>query len=558
MTVAAESSKRVYLCDGATVTFAYPFKIWADGDLGVYLFTIADGTTTALRLDVDYTVTNAGEPTGGDVVLTLDVAGPSIFVVAPSSAYKLILIRELSFTQTLDLVASGAFLAEEVEKALDRVVYHIQRLDEKLNRTYMRDMTQTGEVITDPTSLGYILTRINLNDGYVSGNINMQGYKLINVVGIEDADLDTGIYVEYATDEDKVRFYTSSTKRGQFDANGLTLASGASVNEFSTDDTLAGNSDDAVPTEKAVKTYVDALDLTYRRVATKVVAANDSIDKTNADYICDGVADNVQIQAAIDALDTAGVGGRVILLEGTYNIAASITMAAGDEDLILQGQGWGTVLKAVTNLNDEVITCTADRVTLRDFYVESSTNAQATIEDCVEFSSADYFVIERVKISARMDAGDCPLHIKDCDWGKILDNHIILSTGGAGEDGILTIDGGSLYCIVKGNTIDATACSTDQTAAIANNALVSGMTKCLIVNNLIVGDGAELDYGVWLDNHADNSENVICGNIFENCATDAIVLNGANCSENLVDGNMARDGIADSGTNTVVGDNNTI
>lgn len=35
------------------------------------------------------------------------------------------------------------------------------------------------------------------------------------------------------------------------------LTSGTSVNEFSTDGTLAGNSDDAVPTEKAVKTYVD-------------------------------------------------------------------------------------------------------------------------------------------------------------------------------------------------------------------------------------------------------------------------------------------------------------
>jgi len=37
----------------------------------------------------------------------------------------------------------------------------------------------------------------------------------------------------------------------------LDLSTGASVNEFSTDATLAGNSDTAVPTEAAVKTYVD-------------------------------------------------------------------------------------------------------------------------------------------------------------------------------------------------------------------------------------------------------------------------------------------------------------
>ena len=42
------------------------------------------------------------------------------------------------------------------------------------------------------------------------------------------------------------------------DGTGLTAESGTNVNEFSIDGTLAGNSDDALPTEKAVKTYVDA------------------------------------------------------------------------------------------------------------------------------------------------------------------------------------------------------------------------------------------------------------------------------------------------------------
>lgn len=42
-----------------------------------------------------------------------------------------------------------------------------------------------------------------------------------------------------------------------FDSNGLTLQQGASVNEFSTDELLSGNSNDAVPTERAVKTYID-------------------------------------------------------------------------------------------------------------------------------------------------------------------------------------------------------------------------------------------------------------------------------------------------------------
>jgi hypothetical protein len=42
-------------------------------------------------------------------------------------------------------------------------------------------------------------------------------------------------------------------------AESLTFNKGTDVNEFSIDGTLSGNSDDAVPTEKAVKTYVDSV-----------------------------------------------------------------------------------------------------------------------------------------------------------------------------------------------------------------------------------------------------------------------------------------------------------
>jgi hypothetical protein len=74
---------------------------------------------------------------------------------------------------------------------------------------------------------------------------------------IKDADGDTKVETEKNADEDKVRITTGGTERALIDSNGLKLASGADVNEFSTDGTLAGNSDDAIPTEKAVKTYFD-------------------------------------------------------------------------------------------------------------------------------------------------------------------------------------------------------------------------------------------------------------------------------------------------------------
>ena len=81
------------------------------------------------------------------------------------------------------------------------------------------------------------------------------------------------IYGEMAEQpEDQVLNLNASTTVIQ----DLTLALGATVNEFSTDGTLAGNSDEAVPTEKAVKSYVDSNSGTsVAFLAVKTSAQND-------------------------------------------------------------------------------------------------------------------------------------------------------------------------------------------------------------------------------------------------------------------------------------------
>lgn len=54
-----------------------------------------------------------------------------------------------------------------------------------------------------------------------------------------------------------ITFTIDSSVQGIINSAGLSLASGTSINEFSIDGTLSGDSDDVVPTEKAVKEYVD-------------------------------------------------------------------------------------------------------------------------------------------------------------------------------------------------------------------------------------------------------------------------------------------------------------
>ena len=85
--------------------------------------------------------------------------------------------------------------------------------------------------------------------------------------------------------------------------------------------------------------------------ATFVVASSTSKNRDKADYLCDGTADDVQIQAAIDALPANG--GKVLLLEGTYNITTGIV--ALKQNLTIEGQGSGTVINTAAGSEDVAV-----------------------------------------------------------------------------------------------------------------------------------------------------------------------------------------------------------
>jgi len=100
--------------------------------------------------------------------------------------------------------------------------------------------------------------------------------------------------------------------------------------------------------------------------ATLTVAASDSteLSKNQADYVCDGVNDQAEIQAALAALPD---GGTVILTEGTFNCAGVIAPAAGTT---LSGQGPEATFLKFTN--DGRISVDRENVTLDGFHIEGS------------------------------------------------------------------------------------------------------------------------------------------------------------------------------------------
>ena len=100
---------------------------------------------------------------------------------------------------------------------------------------------------------------------------------------------------------------------------------------------------------------------------TIVVAAKDSsaADKSSAAYVCDGVNDHVEIQAALNALPSSG--GVVLLTSGTYNCAGIIAPKAGST---LKGEGESETYLKFTH--DGRINVDREYVTLDGFNIQGS------------------------------------------------------------------------------------------------------------------------------------------------------------------------------------------
>jgi hypothetical protein len=134
MTVSTSTSTASYTANGSTTTFAYPFKIFADGDLVVILRNTATAVETVQVLNSNYTVTGAGNNAGGNVV----------FGVAPASGNTVFIRRELPITQEVDYVPNDPFPAETHENALDKLTMLVQQTSVDADRAIVFPASDSG------------------------------------------------------------------------------------------------------------------------------------------------------------------------------------------------------------------------------------------------------------------------------------------------------------------------------------------------------------------------------------------------------------------------------
>ena len=145
MTISTTNIKNSYSGNGSTSVFQYTFKITLDSEIQV-IIRASNGTETVKTITTHYTVSGAGNASGGNVTFT---AGN-----IPASGETVIIRRNTGQTQTLDLVENDPFSAETVEGAFDKSISLVQELQEQLDRSIKvsRSTTLNTPEITNDAS----------------------------------------------------------------------------------------------------------------------------------------------------------------------------------------------------------------------------------------------------------------------------------------------------------------------------------------------------------------------------------------------------------------------
>lgn len=117
---------------------------------------------------------------------------------------------------------------------------------------------------------------------------------------------------------------------------------------------------------------------TVRQSATLTVAASNSLHRERADYVCDGVNDQVQIQAAIDALPPGG--GQIKLHDGLY-IKGAGTITITKDCVDIHGSGKNTKIELADNLNADASIFMANNkkaITISDMVLDGNWEHQTS------------------------------------------------------------------------------------------------------------------------------------------------------------------------------------
>lgn len=281
----------------------------------------------------------------------------------------------------------------------------------------------------------------------------------------------------------------------------------------------------------------DGNDMEIVRSATYVIAAADAPAhvKAQADYECDGTADDVEIQAAITALPTGG--GLLQLTEGTFNTNTKLVLP-GSKAFILQGQGHSTLIKLAANKNDDIMQGTNLGHVAFAYLRLDQNGANQTGGNCCSLTTPDDVIFDHVgfdnaKGCGLISTGGLNLRAVGCSWygnlgggfltktnayrTLVLNSHFRNNGKGTGLEGAFRTDG-SYHNNIIGCTFYDNCIGVE---------FYDGSYGIIALNNFYQNERYDV-----LFTHGGSTENIVALNIMDSASYgsadtyDAISING--------------------------------
>jgi parallel beta-helix repeat protein len=276
----------------------------------------------------------------------------------------------------------------------------------------------------------------------------------------------------------------------------------------------------------------------------------------DCDYLCDGTNDQTEINAAITALPATG--GEIVILDGTYNIAAKINVTK--DNVSIRGNGNATILKRMFNSSvvEGVITLTGrsgckianlqvdgNKTSYTNYrnsgiYLDSSSNNTVTCNTCNNNNNYGIYLGSSSNNNT-VTGNTCNNNSSyDINLSSSSNNTVTGNTCNNSNYGI------RLSSSSNNNTVTGNTCNNNNNYGIdlsssSNNTVTSntcsdnsrGINLSSSSNNTVTSNTcSDNSYGIYL---ASSSNNTITGNTCNNNSNNGIRLSSS--SNNTVTGN---------------------
>jgi len=231
-----------YVANGSQTVFPYPFPIFADGDLEVWL-------NTARLAAATYVVAGAGNSEGGAVTLA----------AAPAAGTVVTLRRRLPLRRTSDFHDDGIIRAKVVNDEFDYQTMSVQQVAEEVERSVRRAHTSGSNAdltLPDPVP-GRAIKWNAAASGLENSAFDVD--QVLAEATREAVDAEASAASASASSATATARAAEATRAASTATEAA--ASAVAIVGFSldTDPVLAAASDERVATQKAVKTYADSV-----------------------------------------------------------------------------------------------------------------------------------------------------------------------------------------------------------------------------------------------------------------------------------------------------------